>query len=232
MIMESMNNESLIMRNVHKGFTQGSAYVPVLKGITATFERGNSYAITGISGSGKSTLIHILAGLDTPTSGQILYQDRDIHNFSPEQKSGFLNKSIGLVFQSPYLIKELTVQENVMLKGLIAGTNQATCAKEALFLLDQVGLSQKSSAYPGQLSGGQQQRVALARALMNQADFLIADEPTGNLDMQTGTEIIDLILAIQRETGMGIIISSHDEYVTSQMQMAYELKEGLLKIAN
>src|SRR5262249_16379625 len=137
-------------------------------------------------------------------------------------------KSIGLVFQYPYLIKELTVLENVMLKGLIAGKNNTECSQEAHILLEEVGLADKTYSYPGQLSGGQQQRLALARALMNRPHFLLADEPTGNLDMQTGKTIIDLIKKAQTQWSMGIIISSHDASVAQEMEKIFELKDGFL----
>lgn len=218
----------LALRDVYKSYTQGLDVVPVIKGISGTFYKGNTYALTGISGSGKSTLIHLLAGLDVPTSGAVIYNDHAIQQFSEQEKSSFLNKSIGLVFQYPYLIKEMTILENVMLKGLIAGKKQSECEQEARNLLTQVGLSSKMIGYPGQLSGGQQQRVALARALMNQPEFLLADEPTGNLDMQTGNTIIDLVLQAQKDWGMGVIISSHDEYVTERMSTVYVVKDGKL----
>lgn len=211
-----------------KWYTQGSSTIIVLKDVSATFKKGHSYAITGISGSGKSTLLHLLAGLDTPSSGALFFNGINIQSFNDSQKSIYLNKSLGLVFQNPYLIKELTVLENVMIKGLIAGKGYNTCMQEAKTLIEHVGLSAKIVAFPGQLSGGQQQRVALARALMNQPEFLLADEPTGNLDLQTGQAIIDLILQLQKEWNMGLIISSHDEYVTRKMETVYTLKEGKL----
>jgi lipoprotein-releasing system ATP-binding protein len=217
-----------ILNHVHKSYIQGTTHIAVLKGVTATFTQGKSYAITGISGSGKSTLIHLLAGLDLPDSGKILFNNQDINTLSEARKSLFLNKSIGLVFQSPYLIKELTVLENVMTKGLIAGLSHRECAQEATLLLKQVELSSHIHAYPGQLSGGQQQRVALARALMNKPVFLLADEPTGNLDINTGKTIITLINNAQAAWGMGIIISSHDAYVVQEMETILELKNGQL----
>jgi lipoprotein-releasing system ATP-binding protein len=220
--------KSLVLSNVFKSYAQGDTLVPVLKGISATFEEGKSYAITGVSGSGKSTLIHLLAGLDIPTQGIVSYDNQNINMLSEAKKSVFLNKTIGLVFQYPYLIKELTICENVMIKGLIAHGHTKEVEQEAQFLLQNVGLEQKADAYPGQLSGGQQQRVALARALMNKPKFLLADEPTGNLDPQTAQAILDLIDQAQKEWGMGLIISSHDAFVTKHMQTIYEVVNGLL----
>ncbi len=214
--------------DVFKNYIQGDTIIPVLRGISVVFEQGKSYAITGISGSGKSTLIHLLAGLDAPTKGTIVYNHQNINAFSEAQKSHFLNKTIGLVFQYPYLVKELTVLENVMIKGLIAGLGTQECASQSQALLVQVGLSAKATAYPGQLSGGQQQRVALARALMNRPQFLLADEPTGNLDPHTAQSILELISQAQQEWGMGLIISSHDEYVTRRMGTVFEVKDGRL----
>lgn len=200
----------------------------VLQGVSVSFEYGKTYGITGISGSGKSTLIYLLAGLDLPTRGSILYQGVDINSLNHIQKAHFLNTSIGMAFQYPYLIKELTVLENVMIKGMVAGISHQECMRQAHELLALVGLAPMTCFYPGQLSGGQAQRVALARALMNNPSFLIADEPTAHLDRQTGALIIDLIFALQQKKGMGVIISSHDEQVIAQMATVYELKDGLL----
>lgn len=223
-----MLTHSLTLENVYKKYFQAGVPVTVLNGVNALFEQGKSYAITGASGSGKSTLIHLLAGLDNPSSGTVYFDQTPLTSFTASQKTLFLNKMIGLVFQYPYLIKELTVVENVAIKGLIAEKSMSECTKQAQDLLAQVGLAEKIDAYPGQLSGGQQQRVSLARALMNGPSFLIADELTGNLDQTTGEAVIDLMLRLQREKGMGIIVSSHDEYVSSRMNIQYELKNGLL----
>lgn len=219
---------SLTLENVYKNYLQAGVSVPVLKGVNTLFEQGKSYAITGASGSGKSTLIHLLAGLDDPSSGTVYFDQASLASLTASQKTFFLNKEIGLVFQYPYLIKELSVVENVAIKGLIAGISMNEAIRKAKDLLAQVGLGEKVNAYPGQLSGGQQQRVALARALMNDPAFLIADELTGNLDQVTGTAVVDLMLKLQQEKGMGIIVSSHDEYVSSRMNILYELREGLL----
>ena len=215
--------------DLKKSFVQADQTIYVLQGVSAQFFGNKSYAITGPSGSGKSTLMHLLAGLDTPDLGTIYFNDQDISQFSPTQKRLFLNRSVGLVFQQPYLIRELSVLENVMLKGLIAGLNRQELHDAAHYLLHKVELAHKADHDPFSLSGGEQQRVAIARALFNKPDFLLADEPTGNLDVATGKTIIDLLLACQKEWQMGIIISSHDEYVVQSMQEVLYLENGKLK---
>ncbi len=222
------NKNRLITEKISQQFRQGNNEVIVLNNIDTLFMQEKSYAITGISGSGKSTLIHIIAGLDKPAGGRVLFNDVDLYELSPKELSLFLNRSIGLVFQSPHLMRELSVIENVILPGLIANRTKNDCEQRAEQLLAKVGLSGKEQFKPGELSGGQQQRVAIARALFNEPAFLIADEPTGNLDKATGVAIIDLLLSCRQEWGMGIIISSHDEYVAERMDEIYVLSEGKL----
>jgi lipoprotein-releasing system ATP-binding protein len=214
--------------HITKTFTQGGITLEVLRGVSASFEQGNTYAITGVSGAGKSTLLHILAGLDTPTTGSVTFNGRDITTFSKSERAQWLNKHIGLVFQQPYLINELSVLENVITKGLIAGMPKAECYAKAAALLDKVGLSAKAECMPATLSGGQQTRVALARALLNEPTFLFADEPTGNLDEETAQGIVEVLLACQREWGMGVVVSSHDEYVVQRMGTVMQLSNGVL----
>ena len=223
-----MNIASITIRDIKKSFQQGAARLEVLKGILATFERDRTYAITGVSGTGKSTLLHIIAGLDSVDEGAVLYDDRALTTLSDQQRSILLNKRIGLVFQLPYVLKELSVVENVMLPGLIAGVSKQECHKKAEELLKHVGLTDKITSAVTTLSGGQQQRVALARALFNEPDFLLADEPTGNLDIETGKAMVDLLLDCHKKWHMGIIISSHDQYVAQQMETVFKLEHGVL----
>jgi|ERR1700733_4245081 len=225
-----MNINGLVCKNISKSYGQGADSLPVLRDITVSFASGCSYAITGASGSGKSTFLHLIAGLDTPCSGSVLFNNNNIYALSSQQKNIFLNTTIGLVFQSPYLIKELSVLENVMLKGLIAGKSFADCKQEAKDLLCTVKLEDKIFAMPGQLSGGQQQRVALARALMNKPVFLLADEPTGNLDENTAKEILEFLLQIQKEWGLGLIISTHSAAITERMEIIYGINNGRLEL--
>lgn len=223
-----MQKATIVAQDISKIFTQGTEKITVLNAINATFSQEKSYTITGISGSGKSTLMHIMSGLDKPTSGIVLFNNQSIHALSADDRSHFLNKSIGLVFQSPHLIRELSVIENIMIPGLIGNRSKNECQERAEQLLKRVGLHEKKNSKPGELSGGQQQRVAIARALFNEPAFLIADEPTGNLDLATGKTIVDLLISCHHHWGMGLIISSHDEYVTERMQQVYTLNNGVL----
>jgi lipoprotein-releasing system ATP-binding protein len=225
-----MQKSTLTTQGISKSFMQGNTKVIVLNNIDSMFIQEKTYAITGISGSGKSTFIHIIAGLDTPTNGTVLYNNVSLQTLSPVQREHFLNKSVGLVFQSPHLLRELSVIENIMLPGLISGRTKTDCENKAVELLQKVELLHKKDSKIGELSGGQQQRVAIARALFNEPAFLIADEPTGNLDLATGKTIIDLLLSCHQEWGMGIIVSSHDEYVAEKMHEKYQLSEGKLHV--
>ncbi len=224
-----MNAHVITMRAVTKSFGQGETLRHVLRGVDVEFEQGKTYAITGISGTGKSTLMHLIAGLDAPTAGEVCVDGHSLTMFNKTERAIFLSSTVGLVFQSPYLISELSVQENIMLPGLIAGHERAVVAHRVQELLHKVGLADRGHDAPSVLSGGQQQRVALARALINEPAFLVADEPTGNLDATTGREIIDLLLACQREWGMGIIVTSHDPYVAQTMGAVFHLSDGLLR---
>jgi ABC-type lipoprotein export system ATPase subunit len=227
-VFMTIQRHSLCVHALKKSFGSDSMRVDVIKGITITFKQGTTYAITGISGSGKTTFMHLLAGLDEPDEGTILLDNRDIATFNQAQREHFLNQTVGLVFQFPYLINELTVLENVALKGFIADMERSAAQQQARTLLKNMGLADKAYAYPAQLSGGQQQRVALARALFNKPVFLLADEPTASLDRNMGKEIIDLLLDYQRAWGMGIIMSSHDPYIATVVDHVVSMHDGIL----
>ncbi len=222
----NLNSAEITVNNLKKYFMQGAIQLEVLKGISYCFKQGHTYAITGVSGTGKSTFIHLLAGLDTPSAGSVYFNNQNLASLSVDERRLFLNKSVGLVFQLPYLIRELSVLENIMLKGLIAEEDIATCERKAYELLAKIDLKDKAQDRPTTLSGGQQQRVAVLRAIFNKPAFLLADEPTGNLDEQTGKIVVDLLLECNTDWGMGIIVSSHDAYVAQNMSTVFQLKDG------
>ena len=200
-----------------------------MKGVNFTFEKGRSYAITGASGSGKSTLMHLLGGLDAQTKGNVFYDGKDLFRLKTSSKNRFLNRQIGFVFQFHYLVKELTVIENIILTGLIKGDPRKECKRKAEELLQKVGLIDKKHSYPTQLSGGELQRVAILRAIFNQPSFLLADEPTGDLDAQNAKIIVDFLKECKDEWSMGIIICSHDKSVYNQMETVLTLQNGILE---
>ncbi len=178
------------------------------------FEQGQSYALIGPSGAGKSTLLHLLAGFETPTEGEVLVPPH------------FVQNHLGFIYQVPHLLDELSVAENVMLKGLIAKQSYKECHDKALELLSQVGLADKASQRPRSLSGGEQQRVAVLRALFSDPTFILADEPTAHLDKNSSQLLLDLILSYKNA---GIIMVSHDTSITSQLDHILYLSEGTLR---
>lgn len=218
----------LSLQSITKTFKQGLGQTTILKEVNYLFGQGRTYALTGASGAGKSTLLHIIAGLENPTSGIVSFNGTNLATLKGRSKELFFNKQIGLIFQSPYLINELTVLENVMVKGILGGIDYQECKKKAYLLIEQLGLLDKATSFPQLLSGGQQQRVAFARAILNEPAFLLADEPTGNLDEKTGRILIDLLHSYQQNYGMGLIISSHDQYVVGTMHEQLLLKDGYL----
>lgn len=211
-----------------KKFKQGKQAFKVLRDINVLFQQGISYAIMGVSGVGKSTFMHVLSGVDIPSDGSVLFNDKNISHFTPNELNIFHNKLIGQVFQLPYLISELSVEENIMLPGIIAQKKEHECKKQAEEWLHAINLFDKTNSKPASLSIGQQQRVALARALFNQPAFLLADEPTGALDKQTGKAMVELLLEMKQNLGMGIVVSTHDEYVAQSMDVVYEIEKGQL----
>ena len=223
-----MDYSTLKVENVHKSYLQGNKKIEVLTGVDASFDQSKSYSITGVSGSGKSTLLHVLGGLDAPDSGKVLFNKKNSYKLKSKEKEKFLNTYFGFVFQFHYLINELTVIENIMLMGFIKGVSKAKCQDRAEYLLKYVGLSDKAERYPFQLSGGEQQRISIIRAIFNKPSFLLADEPTGNLDSKNADHIVNFFLECQKEWNMGLIICSHDKDVYSRMDNVLEMVSGKL----
>lgn len=224
--MASQNR--LTVSNISKTYVTNGTETPVLFNISYTFEQGHSYAITGASGSGKSTLLHLIGGIDDPSAGVLLYNGQMIAQFNPAELEKFRRTAVGFMFQNHYLISELTVLHNIALANRIAGHSTNSALLAAQELLDQVGLTDQANRFPHELSGGQQQRAALARALVNRPQFLLADEPTGNLDSDTAGRITDLIIHAQRSWNLGIIICTHDQRVADRLDIKLHIEQGSL----
>ncbi|ART79911.1 ABC transporter ATP-binding protein [Oceanisphaera avium] len=199
----------------------------ILDGIDFEVKQGESVALVGASGSGKSTLLGLLAGLDKATSGDIAIKGQWLSQLDEGQKAALRAKDIGFVFQSFLLLPTLNALENVMLPAQLQGRGSAKQSASAL--LEQVGLSERMAHFPSQLSGGEQQRVALARAFMNEPAILLADEPTGNLDTQTGARIIDLLFELNQHHGTTLVIVTHDETLAARCQRRLVMTSGQLK---
>jgi putative ABC transport system ATP-binding protein len=203
---------------------QGASAVHVLKSIDLSVEKGSSNGITGPSGSGKSTLLMVLAGLERLDRGEIRIADTPLHDADEDSLAAFRGRNIGIVFQSFHLIPNMTALENVAVPLELAGNRDAFRIAEKE--LGAVGLGERLSHYPGQLSGGEQQRVAIARALAPQPKLLIADEPTGNLDAETGRHIADLLFAEQAERGMTLLLVTHDSSLAARCGRQIKIRSG------
>jgi lipoprotein-releasing system ATP-binding protein len=216
----------LQVRDLYKSYGNGPAKVEVLKGIDLTIEAGDTVALVGPSGAGKSTLLHVMGTIDRPTTGEVLFDGENIFALSDQPLASFRNRSIGFVFQFHHLLPEFTALENVMMPLLIGGVKKSQAEGKARGLLDDVGLSHRFTHRPGELSGGEQQRVAIARALVRSPRILLADEPTGNLDMKTSEEVHALLDKIQRQTGISLVIVTHNEQLAAGMGRTIRFVDG------
>lgn len=204
----------------------------ILHDINFSVAEGESLAIVGASGSGKSTLLGLLAGLDTPSKGQVLLMDRDISAANEDQRAQIRSQHVGFVFQSFQLIDHLTALENVQLPLELAGMPRAEAAAKAQVWLEKVGLSERLKHRPKTLSGGEQQRVALARAFVTEPDILFADEPTGSLDEQNGLKIIQLLFQLNQELGSTLILVTHDMALASRCERQMVLNNGRVVVSD
>jgi lipoprotein-releasing system ATP-binding protein len=212
--------------NLHKSFQFGGKTLPVLTRINLTIHPGEMLAIMGVSGAGKSTFLHILGGLDRPSSGKILFEGTDIFQYDEEALARFRNEKVGFVFQCHHLLPEFTALENVMMPGLIQRTKDREIAPYAKELLHRVGLSERIDHKPGKLSGGEQQRVAVAPALLLRPQLVLADEPTGNLDTQSSHSLFDLLKELNRQDGMTFVMVTHNEKLAAQMGRVVKIADG------
>lgn len=211
---------------VTKTFSSGSHSLTVLKELSFQIEKGITCAIVGPSGSGKTTLLGICAGLDKPTSGNVWLNEQNISGLTEEKLTGIRNEEIGFVFQSFQLIPTLTALENVMVPIELRGQPYKEVKERAEYLLESVGLKERTHHYPGQLSGGEQQRTGLARAFIHQPAILFADEPTGNLDDETSVQIEQLLFDLNDQQGTTLIIVTHDVKLAERCDRIIRLKQG------
>ncbi|GMQ54500.1 ABC transporter ATP-binding protein [Halopseudomonas aestusnigri] len=221
-----MSDAVVIARHLSKVVTSSEAPLQILDDVSLSIERSSSLAIVGASGSGKSTLLSLLAGLDLPSSGQVILAGEDLTALNEDQRATLRGREVGFVFQSFQLLDSLTALENVMLPLELAGRSDAR--DRAGELLQRVGLEARRQHYPQQLSGGEQQRVAIARAFASEPSILFADEPTGNLDAATGERISDLLFALNRERGTTLVLVTHDAQLADRCQHAVRMQAGRL----
>jgi lipoprotein-releasing system ATP-binding protein len=216
----------ITVTDLHKSFVIGEHQLEVLKGINLTIARGELIAIVGASGAGKSTMLHILGLLDRPTKGTVLYQGTDLFQLSETDQADFRNRRIGFVFQFHHLLPEFTALENACMPALIQRREPAEIEKEAVAILEEVGLGARLHHKPGELSGGEQQRVAVARALLQKPDLVLADEPTGNLDTHTGDALFGLMRELNKTRGTTFVIVTHNDKLSSQADRIVHMQDG------
>ncbi len=236
--MTTFGNSLITCRGLTKSYRKGQLEVPVLGGVELRAERGELLAIIGQSGSGKSTLLHLLGTLDRPDAGEVIFEGNRIDNLPAAGRDIIRNRHIGLIFQFYHLLPELTMLENVLAPAMIRHglfgywRQRAKYRHRAEELLDLVGLAHRLHHKPRELSGGEMQRTAIARALIAGPKLLLADEPTGNLDRQTGGDILGLLKRLNAEQGLSIIMVTHDPHIAAQADRTIRLVEGRVENAS
>lgn len=221
-----MTDALLRCKELSKSYQDGGDQVTVLKDIDFALQAGEMVAVVGASGSGKSTLLHLLGGLDKPSSGQLFYKDREMTPWKADKLAQWRNQNLGFVYQFHHLLPEFSALENVAMPQLIAGKSPTEAKQQAEQLLVRVGLEHRLSHRPAQLSGGERQRVAIARAFVNKPQVVLADEPTGNLDTGTESEIIDLLKHLHADRQLTLLVATHDQTVARAAQRVVHLKDG------
>ena len=216
------------LSRVCKSFEEGGRERVVLHEVSAEFAPGEFIVLVGKSGSGKSTLLNLVSGIDTPSSGEVWVADQDLTHLSEHARTLFRRKHIGFIFQFFNLVPTLTVLENLLLPLELNGRGSPADRRHALDLLDQVGLADRRDAYPDRLSGGEQQRIAVARALVHDPQLVLADEPTGNLDADTGRQVLDLLDSLTRQAGKNLLMVTHSPDVVGLADRVFRIAEGHL----
>jgi lipoprotein-releasing system ATP-binding protein len=224
-------NKSVVLacKNLVKIYDEGVSKLTVLNGINFEVCAGERVAMIGVSGSGKSTLLNLLGGLDLPTSGTVQVAGQNIGELNPTQRGLLRNKQLGFVYQFHHLLAEFTALENVCMPLLIGGDTIVHARRQAVAILEKVGLQHRLEHKPAELSGGERQRVAIARALVTQPMCVLLDEPTGNLDKQTAEKIHDLMLELNRSLNTCFVTVTHDLHLAQRMEKIFILEDGVLK---
>jgi lipoprotein-releasing system ATP-binding protein len=216
----------LEVRDIKKSYKQGEGELEILKSIHLEIRQGEALCILGASGAGKSTLLHIMGTLDRPNSGELIFEGQNLFTKSDEDLARFRNESLGFVFQFHHLLTEFTAYENIMMPARIAGHSAKDCRQRTDELVALMGLSHRKDHFPSELSGGEQQRVAIARALMNRPKILMADEPTGNLDLENSRRIQQLFFDLQKEMKLTLIVVTHDRDFASRFPRQLRMADG------
>ena len=230
--MSNSSSTLLEARNVHRRFSLLKNQVEVLRGVDLSIAKGEAVSIMGASGAGKSTLLHILGGLDRPSEGTVLFQGQDLYRLSANRRTECRATSFGFVFQSYHLLPELSIEENVLLPVMhrLNWLQQANHYRaQARELLKQVGLADRSAHRPMELSGGEQQRAAIARALISEPEIVFADEPTGNLDSQTGELVLQHLFSLTQDQGNTLVLVTHNDGVAARCNRVVEMKDGQIE---
>jgi lipoprotein-releasing system ATP-binding protein len=222
----------IAIRGLHKNYRDGKGNIlHILRGIDLEIARADTVSIMGASGAGKSTLLHLIGALDQMDQGSISIGGEELSEFTGEKSAQFRNETIGFVFQFHHLLMDFTALENVMMPIWIKARRTVACQDEALALLEEVGIADRAHHKPSQLSGGEQQRLAIARAIANKPRILLADEPTGNLDEETGDKVSELLHRLNRELGLTLILVTHNQKIAAQMARQFVLEQGKLHAA-
>jgi predicted ABC-type transport system involved in lysophospholipase L1 biosynthesis ATPase subunit len=224
-IVMVISQPQLSAKDIHRSFKIGSRKIDVLRGITLEIQRGEALFLCGVSGAGKTTLLYTLAGLERPEVGEVTFEGHKLYRNGSSADARIRNEKMGFVFQSYFLLPELTALENVLVPSLIRKKQEL---EPAIDQLQRVGLADRMYHLPNELSGGEQQRVAIARALINDPAIIFADEPTGNLDTANGDAIMELLLALAREKQKTLVVVTHDQRLASAGDRRVDIRDGLI----
>jgi len=224
-----MSRPSILIRNVHKKFLESSFFVHILKGVTFSLSPGEIVGLVGESGTGKSTLLHLIGLLDSVTEGEIIIDGVDMSHASERDRTKFRRDTIGFVYQKHHLLSEYTVLENIMMPLLIQGVSKSEAKRRAFHLMQRVGIDHRAQYPITKISGGEQQRASVARALIKQPKILLADEPTGNLDQETGEQVFALFLDLAKEQNVTMLMVTHNQSLMKKMDRVLFLENGTVE---